>query len=132
MVSGSTFVYETLDASASGADLIVAGNLSLTGVTLDLAGANLAAGGWNPRRQAHPHQLHRCRDHQGGFTGFTDNDSYTFGLNQWRFDYDDAFKGTNYNSEATGSQFVTMTVVPEPRAALLGLLGVLALLRRRR
>jgi hypothetical protein len=42
-------------------------------------------------------------------------------------------KGANYNGEATGSSFVTFTVIPEPDVAMLvGGLGLVALLRRRR
>jgi MYXO-CTERM domain-containing protein len=40
--------------------------------------------------------------------------------------------GGNFNSQATGTSFVTLTAVPEPSAALLGGLGMMLLLRRRR
>ena len=49
------------------------------------------------------------------------------------FNFNDSTAGANYNSEATGSSFVTLTVVPEPDVAtLVGGLSVVALLRRRR
>ncbi len=51
---------------------------------------------------------------------------------QWMFDYNDTSAGTNYTTDLTGGSYVTMTAVPEPRVALLGGLGMLALLRRRR
>jgi hypothetical protein len=51
----------------------------------------------------------------------------------WRFNYNDTAAGTNYTGDLTGSSFVTMTAIPEPNAAaLVGGLGMLTLLRRRR
>lgn len=67
-----------------------------------------------------------------GFTGYDDNTTCTFGGNQWLFDYNDAMAGGNFNSEATGTSFVTLTVVPEPGVAFLGGRGMMILLRRRR
>jgi len=62
-----------------------------------------------------------------------DGSTFTLGANQWRFDYDDLTGGPNFASNQVGAaSFVTMTVIPEPRAALLGAIGLLALLRRRR
>jgi hypothetical protein len=49
------------------------------------------------------------------------------------FNYNDTAAGTNYTGDLTGSSYVTMTAIPEPNvAALVGGLGMLALLRRRR
>jgi hypothetical protein len=62
-----------------------------------------------------------------------DGETFTLGANEWRFDYDDTDGGPNFTTDQTGAtRFVTITVVPEPRAALLGGLGLIALLRRRR
>jgi autotransporter-associated beta strand protein len=62
-----------------------------------------------------------------------DDSTFTLGANQWRFNYNDTTGGTNFSGDQAGAvSFVTMTVIPEPRAALLGGLGLLALLRRRR
>jgi hypothetical protein len=52
----------------------------------------------------------------------------------WTFNNDDTAKGTNYATESNGN-FVTMTAMaalPESESAVLGSLGLLALLRRRR
>ena len=65
-----------------------------------------------------------------------DDSTFTFSGIDWIFDYNDEFAGDNYNSDLsafTGSaRYVTMTAIPEPRAALLGSIGLLFLLRRRR
>ena len=135
MTTGSSFVFEAIDNTSTGADLMVVnGALSLTGVTLDLSAANLGLNTWIAGDKL------TLISYTGpaitsGFTGYTDDTTYTggiFGTNQWLFNYNDSTAGANYNSEATGSSFVTFTVVPEPRAALLGGLGMLVLLRRRR
>ena len=79
----------------------------------------------------------------GGWTGtelftynaatLSDGGIFTLGTNEWLFNYDDTTGGPNYTSDQSGAtRFVTITVVPEPGAALLGGLGLLALLRRRR
>jgi autotransporter-associated beta strand protein len=64
----------------------------------------------------------------------TDDSDVTLGANKWRFNYNDNLAGSNFTSDITGAtHFVTLTVVPEPNvAAMLGGLGTLLLLRRRR
>ena len=111
--------------------MAVSGTLSLTGVTLDLSGADLA-GVWQLGDKL-TLISYTGGDITSGFTGYDDESIYTFGANQWRFDYNDGVAGDNFASDAaSGTSFVTMTVVPEPGAALLGSFGLLALLRRRR
>jgi autotransporter-associated beta strand protein len=58
-----------------------------------------------------------------------DGDVFTDAGGSWIIDYNDASAGLNGGA---GDTFVTITAVPEPGAALLGGLGMLALLRRRR
>jgi autotransporter-associated beta strand protein len=129
LAGGSTFVAELQNAGSLTADLVnLAGDLDiLSGALLDLqlfgSDATLAngtkyslfsySGSWN----------------SGTFNGYADDSDFTFGLNQFRIDYNDTTAGLNGGSY---SNFVTLTVVPEPRAALLASLGLLALLRRRR
>ena len=132
MTKGSSFVYEASGNGTSGADLMtVSGALSLTGVTLDLGAANLGLNIWDVGNKL-TLISYTGTGITSGFTGYNDDTTYTFGANQWLLDYNDTAKGDNFVSDATGSQFVTLTVVPEPAAALLGGLGLLALLRRRR
>lgn len=133
--AGSALSYE-LNSSAISGDLVYStGALNLTGlVTLNLSdmapgtlslGSKLTlvsyGGAWN----------------NGLFTylsnSLADDSTFTLGANQWIFNYNDTAGGTNFTSDQTGATgFVTMTVVPEPSATLLGGLGALFLLRRRR
>jgi fibronectin-binding autotransporter adhesin len=132
----STFAYE-LDSSALNGDLVDStGTLDITpGAVLtltQLASGSLAsnskltlisyAGGW-------------VNTELFTYLGSTlnDGDTITLGVNKWQFDYNDTAGGSNYASDQVGAtSFITMTVVPEPSAALLGGLGMLCLLRRRR
>jgi fibronectin-binding autotransporter adhesin len=59
----------------------------------------------------------------------SDGATFTDAGGVWTIDYDAQIAGLN---GGTGNRFVTVTAVPEPAAALLGSLGLLALLRRRR
>ena len=138
MTTGSTFTFEATDHSASGADLMVVnGSLALTGVTLDLSAANLGLSTWDVGDKLT--LISYTGAITSGFTGYADDTIYTggvFGTNQWMFNYNDTLRGNNHAMDAPapgeGVSFVTFTVVPEPGVALLGSLGLLALLRRRR
>lgn len=135
MASGSSYVFEVADNSTNGADLVtVSGTLSLTDVILDFDAATLAAfasGSWAANDKITLFS-YTGTDITSGFTDYADDTTYLFGANEWLFNYNDTIAGNNFNSEATGTSFVTMTLIPEPSTALLGGLGLLALLRRRR
>ncbi len=134
--TGSTFAYE-LDSSTLNGDL-----LDSTG-TLDIApGAILTLTELAFGTLANNSKL-TLISYTGGwlntelftYLGGTLNngDIIHLGSNQWQFDYNDNAGGSNHTSDQSGAtRFVTMTVVPEPSAALLGALGLLPLLRRRR
>ena len=138
MGASSTYEFEVVDNSATGADLLaVDTTVSLAGVSLGLDPATIAAlsgGGWNIGDKL-TLISYLGPDLTSGFTGFFDDTEYLYGSNSWLFNYNDTVAGDNHALDAVASgqdRFVTLTVVPEPRAALLGGLGILALLRRRR
>ena len=140
LLAGSTFAYEMNNDAAAG----VAGDLTaVTGsMTFDVGNAalltltELGTGSWSNGDKL------TLLSYSGAWNGglfnyasstLADDSTFTFSGMDWAFNYNDTVAGTNYTSDLTGSSFVTMTAVPEPNvAALLGGLGVLALLRRRR
>lgn len=136
MNTGSTFAYEV--GADHNADLLAATGLSLTDVTLGFDSTtltNLGSNSWSPGASL------TLISYTGavvssGFVGYADDGVYIFGSNTWLFDYNNTLAGSNFESEATatgpGTNFVTMTLVPEPSAAVLGGLGILFLLSRRR
>ena len=137
---GSTLVNE-LDSSVStsvGSDLLkVNGNLNLVG-TVGISLSDLAVTDAAFNLNDVFSLINYTGTWNGGFftlsgNELADEEVFTFGLNSWKISYDDLTGGDNYAGEfASGSSFVNLTVVPEPRAALLGGLGLLLLLRRRR
>ncbi|MCX8495788.1 MAG: PEP-CTERM sorting domain-containing protein, partial [Akkermansiaceae bacterium] len=140
LLAGSTFAYELNNDAAAG----VAGDLtavtgSLTfdvGNTVLLTLTELGTGSWSNGDKL------TLLSYSGAWNGglfnyassaLADDSTFTFSGMEWAFNYNDAVAGTNYTGDLTGSRFVTMTAIPEPNAAaLVGGLGALALLRRRR
>lgn len=133
MNPGSTFAYE-VDSSASlgiGADLLIAGSLSLDNVILDLT--DLAG---TPAAYTNG-TVFTLFNYGGsaitsGFAGIADNSTFTLGGHEWQIDYNATAGGSNFAGQYTYGNYVNLTAIPEPRAALIGGLGLLALLRRRR
>jgi autotransporter-associated beta strand protein len=127
--TGSTFLYE-MNTTAPGGDLVNAnGDLSFDGtVTLNLSdlGSNsiLALG-------TKLTLISYLGTWDGGtFSGYSDDSEFTVFGNEWRINYNDVSAGAVNGGSFTNA--VTITVVPEPSTVLLGGLGLLALLRRRR
>jgi fibronectin-binding autotransporter adhesin len=105
--------------------------LNVTG-TVSLAGAlSVSLGGYTPVNSALFFIL--ANDGADAITGTfsnapTDGATYTFDGQQFQISY----FGDTTGGTFTGGNDVVLMAVPEPQAALLGSLGVLALLRRRR
>jgi hypothetical protein len=138
LAGGSTFAYEMDNAAAATAagDLTaVNGNLTLSLLThANLSLTELGAESW----AAGDKLTLIC--YSGGWNGglfnyqgetLADDSTLSFSGTSWLFNYNDSGAGTNYADPLTGSTFVTLTAIPEPATALLGGLGLLALLRRR-
>ena len=71
-------------------------------------------------------------DDGSGLAVLEDDSIFSFGGSSWMINYNDNDEGGNFIDDLTGTNFVTMTVIPETSTALLSGLGALALLRRRR
>jgi hypothetical protein len=130
MAGGTTLLYEMTKSGLLSADLLdVAGSLGLTGVNLTITDAGL--GTWVVADKV-TLISYKGTPVTGGFSGYTDDTTYAFGSNQWLINYNDTSGGTNFSGQQNGDYFVTLTMVPEPRAALLGGLALLIILFRRR
>jgi autotransporter-associated beta strand protein len=138
--AGSTFAYEINNDAAAGVagDLTaVTGSLTLDSGNLSLLTlAELGTGSWSIGDKL------TLISYSGAWNGglfsyssstLADDSNINFSGMEWSFNYNDAAAGTNYTGDLTGTSYVTMTAIPEPNtAALVGGLGMLALLRRRR
>lgn len=121
---GGTYLYE-LTGGAATADLgDVAGNLTLGGI-LDLVQLGTYTVGNKFTLFAYDGAL------SGIFSGIVDDTTFTNAGGIWTMNYNDTTAGTNGGVSASNT-YVTITAIPEPRAALLGAIGLIALLRRRR
>jgi autotransporter-associated beta strand protein len=118
------FAYE-YDGATSSADLLdVNGTLMLNSATLTLS--DLFGNSYN---MGDKFTLAAYDTLIGTFSGYADDTAYVFGGGEWLINYNDDTAGLNGGA---GSNFITMTAIPEPSASLIGGLGMLALLRRRR
>lgn len=121
---GGTYLYE-LNGGTNAADLgDVTGNLTLSGI-LDLVQLGTYTVGDKFTLFAYDGTL------SGNFAGILDDTIFTDGGGLWTVNYNDSSAGLNGGVSSTNT-YVTITAVPEPASAVLGGLGLLALLRRRR
>ncbi|MES2439688.1 MAG: autotransporter-associated beta strand repeat-containing protein [Verrucomicrobiota bacterium] len=121
-----TFAYEYDGGTPSGDVLDVNGMLTLNNATLSLAdfgGDSYTVG------DKFTLAAYDLLGIGSSFNGYADDTAYVFNGGSWRLDYNDATAGTN---GGVGSNYITITAVPEPASLLLGALGLLGLLRRRR
>jgi autotransporter-associated beta strand protein len=132
--NNSTLSYSINTASLGGDAVKANGNLTIdTGAVLsfDLATAGTLATGDKLTLIAYSGTWN-----SGEFSGYTNNSTFTITgdntANTWKINYADTAGGSNLSGLGGGFSYATITVVPEPRAALLGGLGMLLLLRRRR
>lgn len=126
-IGGSLSVSGTYDWEFNGtaADLLdVNGTLTLSGATLDVT--DLSPVSWAIGIKL---TLAAYDSLSGTFSGLSDDTIYTLAGNEWLLNYDDATAGSN---GGTGSAYITLTAIPEPSTALLGLASTLLLFRRRR
>ena len=127
---GGTYLYE-LNNTLNTADLgDVAGNLTLGGI-LDLVQLGAYTAGDKFTLFAYDGTLSGLFKDTGGIINILDDTNFTDAGGVWRLNYNDTTAGLNGGVSASNT-YVTITAIPEPRAALLGGLGLLMLLRRRR
>jgi len=117
LLSGSQFNYQASNNTNTGADLmVVGGTLSLTHVTLSLDATTLAYLAAATAGDKLTLLSYTTGITTGGFVNpsavaYADNNSYLFGANKWKFDYNDTAMGSNFASDATGTRFVTATLL---------------------
>lgn len=127
--SGSTYAYQ-YTGGGTAADLV-----DVNGVLTINTGAILTLQDLGAYTIGDKFTLFAYESLTGSFGAYADDQTYTFNGGDWLFDYNDTAAGVNGGTITgnAGSGFVTITAIPEPNAAMLvGGLGMLALLRRRR
>jgi autotransporter-associated beta strand protein len=128
---GGTFLHELMGGGST-ADLgDVTGNLTLGGI-LDLVQLGTYTAGNKFTLFAYDGTLTGLFKDSGGVTSILDDTNFTDAGGIWKLNYNDTTAGLNGGVSASNT-YVTIAAVPEPNvAALLGGLGTILLLRRRR
>ncbi|MCW1925732.1 autotransporter-associated beta strand repeat-containing protein [Luteolibacter arcticus] len=128
--TGATYTYE-LTGGGTAADLgNVSGTLTLvSGTILDLVQLGTYTMGNKFTLFGYATGSLAGTFSDTGNVELNDGDTFSDAGGLWQIDYDDTTAGLN---GGIGTRFVTVTAVPEPGAALLGGLGMLAFLHRRR
>ena len=142
-VTGSTYAYE-LQTNLYGTTPNLAGDLAYSSGALSIAGTTTLtltdlATTTALANDSKLTLISSVNAWNGGLFTYLGNtlandSTFTLGANTWKFNYNDTTGGSNFTTDQAGANnYVTMTVIPEPNvAALLGVLGGLALLHRRR
>ncbi len=142
--SGATFAYE-VDSQLLG-NLAAAADLQVVNGNLDIAsGALLSFTDLNPSPAAFVEDstIFALFNYSGTWNGgvftynsqpLTDGSRFSVGSQMWEIDYNSTTAGLNFTTDYVGSNFVTVTAVPEPATLVLvaAAAGLAAILRRRR
>lgn len=124
MAATSNYVFD-LTGGGTAADLAnVSGTLTLSNASLDLIQLGSFTIGDKFTLFAYPEG-----NLDGTFDGLSNGATLVNAGGLWQIDYFDSTAGLNGGN---GTSFVTITAIPEPAAAVLGFIGLFALLRRRR
>ena len=123
LTSAATYLHEVTGGATAADFAQVGGDLDLGDATLDVAQLGTYTLGDKFTLFAYNGSL------TGTFSGLADGAIFTDAGGDWMIDYDDSFAGIN---GGLGSSFVTITAVPEPGTAVLGLSALALALRRRR
>jgi autotransporter-associated beta strand protein len=122
--SGSLIEYE-YQGGGSNADLVdVNGTLTInSGALISLTDL------FNSYNEGDKFTLFAYDTLVGTFDAYADGTTYTINGGEWLINYNDDTAGLNGGA---GAGYITMTAIPEPSVALIGGLGLLVMLRRRR
>ena len=120
---GSSYHYEVVSGSAMADSVDVNGALTVDQTTLSMTNLGTYVGNQKFTLFAYESLI-------GTFDGLADDTTFTAGGGEWLINYNDTTGGLN--TEAVGASYITLTAVPEPSTLLIGALGCVGLLRRRR